>query len=122
MSYFDSVCDNASVKDGKQPVESICVDGYSDVVKVSHRFYGNMPDGVMVGSECTGSHFETKEDFWQVNEDMPEINKVHGSDIVLESDVALVGAEALDTGRQVLESNCSQSEFKNRQKRGLTII
>ena len=92
VSYFDSVFGNASVKDGRQPVESICVDSYSDVVKVDHRLYGNMSDRIMVCSECTGSHFVTEDDFWHVNEDMPEINQVHESDVVLESDVALIGA------------------------------
>ena len=118
VSYFDSVFDNASVKDGRQPVESICVDSYSDVVKVDHRLYGNMSDRIMVCSECTGSHFVTEDDFWHVNEDMPEINQVHESDVVLESDVALIGAEALHTGKQVLGLNFSQSEIRNRQKRG----
>ena len=118
VSYFDSVFDNASVKDGRQPVESICVDSYSDVVKVNHRFYGNMSDRIMVCSACTDSHFVTEYDIWHVNKYMPEINKVHESDVVLESDVALIGAEALHTGKQVLGLNFSQSEIRNRQKRG----
>ena len=48
----------------------------------------------MLCSEHACSDFVIEENFWQVNDNMSEKNKVHKSDIVLESDISIVEAEA----------------------------
>ena len=88
VSYLDSACGNVSVEDRGLYIHVDSMSSYSDALKVNYGLYGNMSGRDTTCSKHVCSGFVTEEDFWQVNDDMSEMNNVHESDTVLESDVA----------------------------------